>query len=307
MHYEYAVEPAAIAEDWKTCRYLAELFGFDRGRLLSQFPKIWLSMAIDAAAHLPPVEKQRVIEKLRRLREHASVRRGRAFDPTGGTWVDNALTQHANMPFRAIVAATDVAGHAEVVMPDDVSETHPLFTVMRNAKIPREAAAITTALAPLLACARRVLLVDKYYDPFRAKYQQTLRELLAVAHAGGPAIEFEVHYCEHVHCPDAVAIEREAATKFVGVIPAGMTIKIVRWREKPGGVNFHARYLLTDRGGIGVDAGFSSEGRHQSTDIQLLETQFARDSIASLDFSASTFDHVAPVLQINEHGSVSHL
>jgi hypothetical protein len=39
-----------------------------------------------------------------------------------------------------------------------------------------------------------------------------------------------------------------------------MTVTIYRWREKNGGADFHARYLLTDKGGIRVDAGFSAEG-----------------------------------------------
>ena len=307
MHQEYAVEPATIAVDWKTCRYLTELFGFDRGRLLSRYPKKWLPMAIGAAAHLSPIEKQRVIEKLRRTKEHSSIPSGRAFNPVSGSWMDNALTQHANKPFRAIVATSDVAGHAEVVAADDVSETHPLFKVVRSKKIPREAAAITASFTPLLACARRVLLVDKYYDPFSAKYQRTLRQLLTAAYAGGSVIEFEVHYCEHGRCPDAAAIEREGARMFAGVIPKNMSIKVVRWRERLGGMNFHARYLLTDRGGIAVDGGFSSEGGDESTDIHLLETQFALKTMASFGSSASIFDPAALILEIDEHGTITHL
>jgi hypothetical protein len=85
MLYEYAVEPAAIVADWNTCRYLAEKFGFDRGRLLSLFPRKWFHMARDAAGHLPPMEKARVIEKLIELQRNASIRSGRAYDPLIGT------------------------------------------------------------------------------------------------------------------------------------------------------------------------------------------------------------------------------
>ena len=37
---------------------------------------------------------------------------------------------------------------------------------------------------------------------------------------------------------------------FKGVIPAGMKVAIFCWRERSGGEDFHARYLLTERGGI---------------------------------------------------------
>ncbi len=305
MHYEYAVEPAAIAEDWKACRYLAELFGFDRGRLLSQFPKKWLPMAIEAAADLPPVEKKRVIEKLRLLKERASVRAGRTYDPDGGSWLDNAVREHAAVPFRAIVARDTVASVADIVAVDDVSNTHSLFDVVRSTSIPREAASIKNTVAPLLSCARQVLFIDKYYDPFNAKYQRTLRELLN--HVRGTDIDFQIHYCEHGHCPDAAAVEREAVQKFSGVIPAGMKIKVLRWRQKTGGLNFHARYLLTDRGGIGIDAGFSSEGGGERTDVHLLESQFNLDTMMHFESTATVFERVGAVLEIDENGRVRHV
>lgn len=39
MLHEYAVEPQAIGSSWERFRYVIEKFGFDRGRLISQFPK----------------------------------------------------------------------------------------------------------------------------------------------------------------------------------------------------------------------------------------------------------------------------
>ncbi len=41
MLYEYAVEPQAIGANWQTLRYIVEKFGFDRGRLISDFPEHW--------------------------------------------------------------------------------------------------------------------------------------------------------------------------------------------------------------------------------------------------------------------------
>jgi hypothetical protein len=38
MLYEYAVEPRAIGSNWETFRYVIEKFGFDKGRLISDFP-----------------------------------------------------------------------------------------------------------------------------------------------------------------------------------------------------------------------------------------------------------------------------
>ena len=52
-------------------------------------------------------------------------------------------------------------------------------------------------------------------------------------------------------------------------------MSIFCWREKSGGADFHARYLLTDKGGIGIDAGFSAEGGRQKTDMHLMTFQLS--------------------------------
>jgi hypothetical protein len=55
----------------------------------------------------------------------------------------------------------------------------------------------------------------------------------------------------------------------------------MRWREKAGGADFHARYLVTDRG-IRVDVGFSAEGRHQKTDMAIIDFALSVAKIAAL-------------------------
>ena len=43
-------------------------------------------------------------------------------------------------------------------------------------------------------------------------------------------------------------------------------------KEQDGGEDFRARYLLTDKGGIRVDAGFEPVGDHQNTDVSLMDS-----------------------------------
>ena len=52
MLYEYAVEPRAIVSDWSTFRFLLSQFGFDKGKLISQFPKQWFREVYSAATPL---------------------------------------------------------------------------------------------------------------------------------------------------------------------------------------------------------------------------------------------------------------
>ena len=308
MHHEYAVEPAVISKDWQTCRYIAELFGYDRGRMLSLYPKKWLEMAINATEHLPPLKKKQVIAKLRRLKELGAVRSRRSYDPKIDTWIANALAQQASKPFHAIVAEDNVLDCPEVVVPDDVSDEHHLFQVEQTKVVAREAVAIGTALAPLLSFSNRALLVDKFYNPFESGYQDTLRELLhRAASTRSDPIDLEVHYCEHKkHAGTAeIASKAKAAEIFKGVIPSGMSIKVVCWTEKHEGETFHPRYLLTDCGGVRVDAGFLSMGSHQTTEIDMLDTKSMGKIMRRFDPATGIYEQEGEAIRIDEHGNVS--
>lgn len=307
MLYEYAVEPAAIAADWKTCVYIAEKFGFDRGRLLSLFPKKWLPLAIRAASHLPVVEKARVIEKLTKLKRDSSIRSGRSYDPAIGTWLQNALVQQAVDPFHSIIASSNPTSHPTVLVVGDFDETHPLIQVSHDAAVAREAKALVAAMKLLLRSAEKVLFVDAYYDPFNGRYQDTLRACLKAVHGGSPDAICEIHHLDGSKSPPIDAIEREARTKFVGVIPDGMTVSIVRWREKEGGEDFHARFVLTDKGGIGVDAGLSAEGNHQTTIMHLMSSGLVGQRALALIRTATVYELVEPILLVSADGSVRRL
>jgi hypothetical protein len=74
-------------------------------------PKKWLRLAIDAAAPLPDYEKKTVVERLVQLKREASIHSGRAYDPTRGGWLTNAVSQQAIAPFHAILASQNPDKH----------------------------------------------------------------------------------------------------------------------------------------------------------------------------------------------------
>jgi hypothetical protein len=96
----------------------------------------------------------------------------------------------------------------------------------------------------------RILFVDTFYDPFNPRYKKTFRECLGIIMSQNSDATCEIHYRYHHDKPANKELEREAAHLFPGVIPKGMKVAIFCWREKVGGEDFHARYLLTNRGGI---------------------------------------------------------
>ena len=248
MLFEYAVEPRAIAANWQTCRYLSEKFGFHRARLLSEYPKKWLPLAIEAAGHLRDVEKKTVVEKLIELKRVAGIRSGRIYDPEIGDWLTNAIAQRTVKSFHAIVASQNLHSHPSVLVADKVTDADPLMVAPRDVEVIMEAHALAAEMAMMIENARVVLFVDRFYDPFNAQYQNTLRECLSLMKSANHCNGCEIHHWDLPDSAPADAIEREARTKFGGVIPPDMTVTIYRWRRKPSGADLHARYLLTDRG-----------------------------------------------------------
>lgn len=306
MHYEYAVEPRAIGRSWATFRYLIEQFGFDKGRLISQFPKNWFREVYEAASDLQPMQKKRVEEALNQAKKTKVIRSGRPYDPNA-SWVANAVTEHQRFPFHAIIAAANPDANDIVLIADDIDEAHPLMKVAPDRAVPRDAASLTEAMREMLRFGSRILFIDPFYDPFSARYKSTFRECLDLIKTHNPGSTCEIHYRYHDGKPTPDGFEREAVNLFRGIIPRGMKITIYCWRERVGGADFHARYLITDKGGISVDAGFSAEGNHQSTDMHLLAFAFSQEKLKSFARGAVDYELVEPVIRVGEDGKVERL
>jgi len=307
MHFEYAVEPKAIGSSWQTFLYLIEKFGFDRGRLISRLPGKWERKVIQAAkeAGVPDIRMASIVERLRNAKQMV-VDFGRPYD-SDLSWIDNALSEHHRTPFRAIIAQQNSTGSVAVLPVDDIDEHQPLMLVAQDRAVSREAEAIADALSGFLRVSVRVLFIDPFFDPYNARYKNTLRACLAVMKADNPNAACEIHYRYHHDKPTNIELEREAAHLFNGVIPEGLAVSVHCWRQKNGGADFHARYLLTELGGIGIDAGFSAEGGHQTTDMHLMGTVLSQARLNAFARDATDFELVGPVLMIYSDGRVQRI
>lgn len=308
MLFEYAVEPQAIGSSWERFRYLIEKFGFDRGRLISQFPKAWLKEVYTASAKMKPIERARLEVALNQAKQHKVIRSGRPYDPAVGDWLQNAVAQHAVSPFHAIIADQNPASIAGVLAVDEADELNPLMVSAHTWDVERVGLSLAAAMRPLLASAKTVLFVDRFFDISKAQYQQTLKACLDVIHASGAGgVRCEIHFCDHDKRPPPEFVEREAHKWIRGVLPAGMSLVLFSWKERASGADFHARYLLTDVGGINVEAGFSAEGAHQKVQLGLLSLDLAQNRLNALARNSTVYDLVGPVLEVRADGSVHRI
>ncbi len=306
MLFEYAVEPRAVGSSWQNCRYLMEKFGFDRGRLISQFPKTWLRMVYEASAHLQPIQRARVTEILNRSKP-SIVRFGRQYD-ANVDWLGNATGQQAMEPFRAIIAEENPQAQPFVVRAEDVNEGHPLMVAPHNWEVPRVGASLAQAIAPLLKTAQTVRFVDKYFKFDELRYKETLREALAILSGLGRSdIRCEIHFADHANCRPIREIEIRVGQWLKGVIPAGMSVILFHWKERSGGEDFHDRFLLTDKGGMTIGAGFSADGPHQNAQIGLLDPDVWSAKFKAFDRSATVYELADRVLVVHSDGRVGQI
>lgn len=307
MLYEYAVEPRAIGKDWQSFRYLIEKFGFDKGRLISQFPKHWFREVYQAADGLSPIDKKRIEEGLRQAKGMKVFPFGRPYSTELGGWVANALAEHLRAPFHAIViAATD--GAAEYVLcVDDFDERHALMAVPTECSVPRDIDSLSKAFEGLLRFGSRVIFVDPFFDPFDTGQKRMFARCLNIIRDRNERASCEIHYRYHEDRFSNETLEGHAATLFRDIIPEGMAVTIYCWKEKDGGEDFHARYLLTEKGGIRVDAGFDPIGEHQHTDVTLMNLDLVQLRLASFSRASEDYELIEPVIEVQRDGTVKHV
>ena len=257
---------------------------------------------------MKPTERARLEIALNHAKQSKFLRSGRPYDPAIGSWSQNAIAQHAVAPFHAIIADQNPSAHPQVVTVDEVDEHHPLMVSAHTWEVERVGATLASALCPLLKSAKSVLFVDRFFDISKAQYQETLKACLDVIQAsGGTGVRCEIHFCDHDKRPPPEFIEREAHKWIRRVLPAGMSFALFAWKERAGGADFHARYLLTDVGGMNVEAGFSAEGAHQKVQLGLLSLDLAQNRLNALVRNSTVYDLVGPVLEVRSDGTVNRI
>lgn len=272
MIHEFAVEPAVLST-WDQFRYFSENFGMEQGRLISRFPKRWKKLVYEACATISDVERKRIETRLgQESFDRKLLNKGRQYD-SDHTWLVNAEAHQGTAdPFRAIIATDNPRACDAVRLAAELDQTDILWTVNREDRIPRTATALAAASSKLLQYSRAVLIVDPYFDPSVPRFLNVFRAF--VNELGLPSRllrRFELH----------TSNQRSGTTDHWGdicrarllpLLSEGNTLRVVRWSQRPGGEVFHARYVLSDLGGIRFEAGLDEGPNGETTDVSLLNS-----------------------------------
>jgi len=272
MHYEYALDPECV-NNWSAFKYVVDQCGFEHGRLIVRFPGKWEREAINACK-IQGVKRTDIVEKLRRMKNKLVVA-NRDYD-TGSPWLTNAARQHEVKPFHAIIALTNPKKHEKVLIAEEIDETTSLWCIQREKIVLRKALDLACCARKLLNVSEEIVLIDRNFKPELPRFSETLSCFVNFTFENNHQprrLELHVEYKESPReAPPPIEIWTERCQKHLrSCLPENAQLVIFRWRGHDDGDKLHARYILTERGGIRFDYGLDEwEGDGQTTDVSLM-------------------------------------
>lgn len=307
MIKEYAIDPRLLSS-WERVRYYCEHFSWERGRLISRFPKSWKKMVWDGLQSIQPRDRKRIEEYMARM-DARLLEQSRRYDGELA-WHQNAESGHSEAAFAAIVTDEQVAGSGVGIRNDDFSDDHPLLVCSNHVEVSRTPRDLAHVLTPVLAKAKQLLLIDPHFDPqpgmflesprFRpTKWNLTLAAILLRVPASC-AVEYHVlrdtdrasriPYGDD-DARDTASWVNSCSGALPQVLPRGAKLTIHRWQERPQGEHFHARYIITDRYALMVDPGLdaSSSTAGDTTKLTRLGETDRRRIMAKFDGGSGVY------------------
>jgi hypothetical protein len=313
VYHEIAVEPTAI-EDFKDLSLLERQFGFDVGRLISFMPakpkeiRCWKTLFYEhLKTNLPP-EKHKDLElRVIAFLERAIYRsRNRSALDDGQSWCDLALQEDAIKHFSAILCEGPSSNSA--ILPfqglHDPDETFPdfLFKPIHFADSMKDPEVFLESLRPLISSAKRLHIIDPHFDPAhpeepnRRRWQATVRKLSEFLRDAN-RLTIDIHFNTQA---DRTRNPKEFVTdigsRIVGLFPPSTKLFVSAWSKKHQSINWHARYLLTDKAGVALDYGFDM-GKDRRTDVTLLPRDKACEKLAEFNPETPTIFTLEATIQ----------
>lgn len=269
MLHEYALDPQAIST-WQTFRYFVDRFGVHHGRMIARFPKRWERMVYDTTLGRGEIERKRIEEGLIQIKAKL-LRQSRSYD-SELSWLENAETQHRTHPFHAIIACSNASCTAAVLIADEVCETTELWNIPSQIHAPRIAEEMARRVQPFLAASSEVLFVDPHFNPDELRFRRSLEHFVEQTIAANrqlTRIEYHLKYDDNK--PSSEYFANQCKNKLPSLIAAGIELRLIRWKQRTDGREIHARYILTEIGGISFDPGLDEGEIGELVQLTLLE------------------------------------
>ncbi|ELX7500201.1 hypothetical protein SKP08_000243 [Vibrio fluvialis] len=295
LHLEIAVAPQGIRSVQDLVLLEARL-GFDKGTVLSCFPKAWFGeVAERLKATTNGIARERLIERLRRFKDGKIVTFNRDFN--GPAWADAARASHNIESFHRLVEESFNEQPVYVNAITDLDDDDFQFVT----RYPRHAENLAEVAKALLIGAEKVTIYDPYICLTKNGYKKTLLAMMSLCRKA--QVEFHI-FSEEDGKQDWVV--REATFEaFKANMPEN--IRLYWYCANDEGSGFlHPRGLFTAKGGLIYDRGFEEPNDHAQrdklTDITPMSRHMLEEKSASYN-TAKQYDD----FQLTREVWVSHL
>ncbi|MBU4261099.1 MAG: hypothetical protein KKC76_04360 [Proteobacteria bacterium] len=324
MICEFALEPELVAtwHDRKEFLFFEEKFGLKTRRIVSAYPRKWVSQVWQAfrnSSHGQNQNAERNLDALLRDLTQNMIKRRNTF-PEIPVWLNRVEAEHAERPFHAVLARENPRGCGYVVPAERlVAEGHPRWVVPDNPPVARNAVELVAAVAPMLRACRHIVFIDPYFDPTKQRFMEPMAGFLYEIWANrygaeNPRVElhtaidrfFRDHERGQNRNPDE---ERRACSNLIhemqrrlpGIIPAGKEVYFTVWKQREQGQKLHNRYILSEFCGVAFGTGLDQnddQAAAETDDLHMMDAAKLAARWQEYLGSPSAFDTAAKPLVI---------
>ncbi|OGR05371.1 MAG: hypothetical protein A2511_05215, partial [Deltaproteobacteria bacterium RIFOXYD12_FULL_50_9] len=242
------------------------------------------------------MDRKRLEELLSRLKETMVKRKDCCWDDEKKSWIENALQEHSRHPFHAIITRNNPETRPEILAESKLTGNGSnKWDIPHGRIVPRKAPEMTAAIEMMLSRCRWIKFIDPHISPSRPDYKTSLQAFLTILaneRPVGPPAAVEIHTGLHG------ATGNFLKKAFELLIPAGLTVTLVQWQERPGGQRLHNRYILSDLGGVSFHHGLDTGADGETDDITRLDREQYELHCKQYDRMAPAFDDAASSLVI---------
>jgi|GEM_PF-5571242 len=312
-----ALEPE-LFDTWIAWQTLIRMgFGVPNGRFISNYPEKgedlrgWCGRVRDVvraakkAGKIGPVKANTITSELE------AVRKLKLVDPpveatfSGDEWIENAVREQSDEDlWDAVITRNHSIVASRIYRYDELDFNDPgLATDARI--IPRRKSEIVQFAKCFLGASNKVHFVDPYFFPTDIAFNEPLCDLLEAAFEGRDVLRCTYHCsAKRISKPAAFQRELEVALGEGWIkIPAGGHLFIVLWADHGRADPMHARYILSDRGGLKYDYGLG-EDDGKTTDVNYLEERQWVDRLKGYSPSGRESE-ILGAWHIDEDGTLS--
>ena len=293
MFYEFAVDPQLVSLwcDREGYEGFLRLFGMDERRIPSRFPKKWeteVEKSFHVAYPTPTIKQGLRKTEIITLLNKRMVKRGSKNYEAEESWLENAEREHSSRPFKGIIATANPRNIQSVTVlssAEDVCKGLPKLP--SSCIVARTPVELAKPVASLLRCCQCAVFIDPYFNVsprFLEPFEICLKTLVDERYgSASPKVELHtsIEQCfvakdyrdNAIEAKKASIIMKQLQDKLREVIPKGLSVRVVIWKEKPRGQKLHNRYLLTDIGSVFYGTGLDCNkglNQGQTDDIACL-------------------------------------